>query len=236
MRKYTTLLIILLICLTSFSQNIPSTLEESINYFEKNWNDKEKKVFQSKPENDAVTELHMTVGMWIRNSWLRQGNDSLKKQFHKIGVYHPDDISSIILTSLHRKLNNKEIKLEEQAQHYIDYWKPIIEQNEKSRKIAVEHYNNHKVGDTINIFYPVDRKDNYVNAVIYEYNDEWVFDPKKDLKITGIITKKFYLNSETNVFFELKILKKNFPNIPILMQKMEIGEVYDFNLDKLRIE
>ena len=63
----------------------------------------------------------MTVGMWIRNSWIRVGNDSLVNQFQKLGVYHADDISGIILTSLHRKLNAKELKLEEQAQHYIDY-------------------------------------------------------------------------------------------------------------------
>ena len=36
----------------------------------------------------------------------------LEKSFADIGIYALDDISSIILTSFHRKLNKKEIKLE----------------------------------------------------------------------------------------------------------------------------
>src|SRR5690606_8175335 len=191
---------------------------------------------EKKPEKKATIELHMTIGMWIRNSWIHHGNENLTKEFHKLGIYHPDDMSGIILTATHRKMNNKPLKIDEQVQYYKDYWKPIIEQNKKAEEIAVEHYKNHKIGDTINIYYPVDIHDNYKNAIIYEYNDKWVFDPRKDLKLTGIIVDKFYLNSETNVFFKIKILKMNFPDVPVLMQKMEIGEVYDFHLDKLRID
>ena len=236
MKKHIYLIFSLFICLTSYCQNKPKNIEESLAYFEKNWTDNAKNVFKNKIESDAVTELHMTVGMWIRNSWIRHGNDSLINQFHKIGVYHPDDISSIILTSLHRKLNNKEIKLEEQAQHYIDYWKPIIEKNEKSKKTAYEIYNNHKVGDKINIYYPVSTQDGESNAVIYENNDEWVFNPKTDLKISGIIKEKFYLGSETNVFFKVEITEMSNDKTKVLMEEMKIGNSYDFHLDKLTID
>lgn len=52
--------------------------------------------------------------------------------------------------------------------------------NEKSVKQAVEIYNKHNVGDEIKIFMLVDiLSDGSRNAVIMEYDDSWVFDPKK---------------------------------------------------------
>jgi len=233
-----TMIIIIAVLLfnLSYCQNHPASIVEAIDLLIKEMPEKIKSDFVKKTEKEATIELHMTVGMWIRNSWINHGDENLSKEFNNLGIYHSDDMSGIILTSAHRKMNRMPIKLEEQVQYYKDYWKPIIEQEEKAEKIAVEHYNNRKVGDTINIYYPVSISDNYKNAVIYEFNDEWVFDPKKDLKLTGVITDKFYLNSETNVFFKIKVLEMNFYDIPVLMRKMEVGEIYDFHLDKLRIE
>jgi hypothetical protein len=236
MKKQIYLLFALLICLTSCGQNVPQNLEESLNYFEKNWTDSAKSSFKNKPEKDAVTKLHTTVGMWIRNNWIRQGNDSLVIQFNKIGIYNPDDISSIILTSLHRKLNHKDLNVEKQAQHYIDYWKPLIEDDEKSKTIAFENYKKYKVGDKINIYYPVYSHDGKSNAVLYTKNNGWIYNAKTDLKITGIIKEKYYINSETNVFFKIEIKEKSKENIKVLMQEMKIGNTYDFQLDKLTID
>lgn len=236
MKKHISILFAFLVCLTSCSQTKPKNIEESIAYFEKKWTDNEKNVFKNKNEADAVTELHMTVGMWIRNSWIRNENDSLVDQFHKIGVFHPEDISTIILTSLHRKLNHKEIKLDEQAQKYIEYWKQIMAKNEKSKKTANEIYNKHKVGDKINIYYPVSTRDGESNAVIYEDNEEWIFNPKTDLKVSGIIKEKIFLGNETNLFFKLEITEMNNEKIKVLMQEMKIGNTYDFQLGKLTID
>lgn len=236
MKKQIYLLLIFLICLTSCSQAAPSNLEGALNYFEKNWTDNAKNSFKNKPEKDAVTELHTTVGRWIRNNWIKDGNDSFVKQFNEIGVYHPDDISSIVLTSLHRKLNHKDLDIEKQAQYYIDYWKPIIENDEKSKKTAFENYNKYKVGEKINIYYPVYTDEDESYAVLYENNKEWIFNPKTDLKITGIIKEKYSINSQTNVFFKIEITGKSKEKIKVLMQEMKIGNTYDFQLDKLTID
>ncbi|MCG2793101.1 MAG: hypothetical protein L6262_06120 [Weeksellaceae bacterium] len=226
----------LLFFLISCGQNKPKSIEESLNYFEKNWSETEKNIFKKQPENIAVSKLHMSVGMWIRNNWISEDNNALTEEFHKIGVYHPDDISSIILTSLHRKLNNKNLKLEEQAQHFIDYWKPIIERDKKSKIRAFEIYNKRKIGDSINIYYPVNTADGESNAVIYEDNSTWAFNPKKDLKITGIVKEKFYLNHITNVFFKIQITKMSKENTNVLGQEMKVGNTYDFHLNKLTID
>ena len=235
MKKQIYIFFTALICLTSYSQNVPSSLDESLNYFEKKWTDSTKNSFKNKTEKDAVTELHMTIGMWIRNSWLRSENDSLVKQFNKMGIYHPDDISSIILTSLHRKLNHKDLKIKEQSQHYIDYWKPIIENDEKAKVTAIENYNKYNIGDKINIYYPVYTHNGQSSAVIYENNEDWVFNAKTDLKISGIIIEKYFINSETNVFFKVEITEKSKEKIKVLMQEIKIGSTYDFQLDKLTI-
>ena len=214
----------------------PANLSEAVTMLLQELPDNVKNDFKDRPENEAVLKLHMSTGMWIRNSWIRHGNKSLSEEFQQLGIRHPDDMSSIILTTAHRKLNNMSLNVSQQVQHFKDYWKPIIESNERSKKTALETYNNRKLGDTIKIYYPVSVDGNYKNAVIYENNENWIFDPKRDLEIRGIITEKYFLGSETNVFFKLKIIEKNFEDIPVLMQEMLSGETYSFNLDKLRIE
>jgi len=214
----------------------PVNINEAINYFEDNWSQKEKYDFKNKSEETSVSELHFTTGLWIRNNWIRGKDNDLVKYFDSIGINNPDDISSIILTSLHRKLNDREIKLNDQVKYYHDYWKSITERNNKSKEKAVEIYSDREIGDTVVILYPIDISDNEKNAVIYEDNKDWIFDSKKDLKLTGIITKKFFINNDRNVFFELKITSLNQNNVAVLGQKIEIGKKYDFHLDKLIFE
>ena len=112
------------ICESYGEEYVPSSLNESIEFLECEWADNLKNEFKLKPEEDAVTELHFGYGLYLRNEWeLWKGNNELSKSFHEIGITHPDDISSIILTSFHRKLNNQNIEIEKQVQYYKDYWK-----------------------------------------------------------------------------------------------------------------
>ena len=81
-------------------------------------------------EDDVTSLSHHTLGQWIRNSWglwfvtkTPFWKESLQEYFHNIGIHHPDDMSTIILTSYHRKKNNKNINLEEQIDFYKKYRK-----------------------------------------------------------------------------------------------------------------
>nr|WP_207622433.1 hypothetical protein [Niastella koreensis] len=56
-------------------------------------------------------------------------------------------MSSIILTSLHRTLNHKDIQLSEQIDSYKAYWDPIINCEKKQQAQAVTNYNRFKTGD-----------------------------------------------------------------------------------------
>jgi hypothetical protein len=39
-----------------------------------------------------------------------------------MGLWHADDMYSIVFTSYHRKINGKELGLKEQVQRHLDYW------------------------------------------------------------------------------------------------------------------
>ena len=109
---------------------IPKNLDECFIELKKELSQKELEEFKNKGE-DKVIEYHHSLGMWIRNNWGLWSGSRLAKYFNEIGVYHPDDMSSIILDSLHRHLNGKDIKIEEQIKYYKDYWEKVKTKEKK---------------------------------------------------------------------------------------------------------
>jgi len=80
--------------------------------------------FKNLDENQMLVGCHHSLGRWIRNNYLLwDETSSLHKEFKSIGLWHADDMSSVLLVSVHRILNHKPIKLEEQIQYYQEYWK-----------------------------------------------------------------------------------------------------------------
>ncbi len=73
-------------------------------------------------EGEALVEAHHGYGTFIRNTLELWYDGPSVEWFNEKGIYHADDMSSIILTSLHRKENGKDIKLDEQIQEYRAYW------------------------------------------------------------------------------------------------------------------
>lgn len=69
-----------------------------------------------------VVGLHHTIGGRLRNELQLWHDSVIAKWFQSLGIHHSDDMSSIILKSFHRKLNDEPINLEEQVQHYKDWW------------------------------------------------------------------------------------------------------------------
>lgn len=235
LHKMTKYLTIFLFCfLTACVNKPPKDINEAVAYFEKHWSDNEKDEFKNKSEKKAVIGEHFAVGMWIRNEWIRGEQDTtLTNQFIALGIHHPDDMSSIILTSLHRKLNNKPLDIGGQIEFHKAYWKPIIECDEKNRQVALENYKSFNEGDSIEILMYVDNG----NAVIIECpNNDWEFDSSKDLQVKGVVTDKYFINSETNVFLKVKIDYINFPNTKILMEDVKLHDIYDFHLENLTVK
>lgn len=239
-RKYFILLILgvcIIACKLTVKPNQPQNLDEAIAYFDKTWSHAEKENFKKLTEDEAVCDLHLSTGMWIRNTWIRSSQDTnLLTYFRNIGIHHPDDMSSIILISLHRWLNGKEIDLKGQVENYRSYWKPIIECKEKERKIALQNYKYYRIGDPIGIIMLVDTDGGERNATILQCpNIDWKYNPDKDLKVSGIITDKYFINDSSNVFFKVKITKMNIRNTMIIGESVKTGDIVDFSLKGLTI-
>lgn len=97
---------------------IPTDLNDCFKQINGFWTDSIKSEVRQMTEGDFTSEAHFGIGLWMRNHWSLWGDSRLSKYFNDLGVFHPDDMSGIILTSYHRYLLGKDIKLEEQIRIY----------------------------------------------------------------------------------------------------------------------
>lgn len=72
-------------------------------------------------EDDEIASEHFGLGLWMRNNWGLWAGSRLAKYFRSIGVNHPDDMSSIILSNFKLHLNGKPLEVEKQVAYYKEY-------------------------------------------------------------------------------------------------------------------
>jgi len=130
MKSFTLFLLACFIAVTSIGQSLskadrtykPLTLDEAVRHLQKIHSDSLKQHIVSQTEEQFTAHAHLGLGMWMRNYWGLWRGGPLAKHFHTLGVYHPDDMSSIILTSYYRALRQRDWQLDEQVQRYRAYW------------------------------------------------------------------------------------------------------------------
>ena len=83
------------------------------------------KLWLNIPEKEALVEAHHILGQWLRNVLQLWYDGPSIKWFNNIGIYHADDISGIILTSMHRKYNKVDLDIDGQVKVYRDYWDEV---------------------------------------------------------------------------------------------------------------
>jgi hypothetical protein len=91
---------------------IPSDMQDCFKQLDKLLSSADKQSFASTSEN-SLDKYHMGLGLWIRNNWGLWKGSRLSNHFNKLGVFHPDDMSGIIIRFYHRYLNGHEFKLDE---------------------------------------------------------------------------------------------------------------------------
>lgn len=101
---------------------IPKNLNDAISELNKNFSDSLKIEIRKMSEDEFSGRFHMGSGLWMRNNWGLWGGSRLSVYFNKLGIYHPDDMSGIILDSFYRTLTNKPIELDKQTEYYQLYW------------------------------------------------------------------------------------------------------------------
>jgi len=102
------------------------------------------------------------------------GGSRLSKYFNNLGIYHPDDMSGIILDSYHRYLTGKKIKLDEQVGYYKAYWQVSKAPKEKDYPKGVKNLEfNTRMGYKL-------KKNNYRGAIHVQTNSKtnkvWIYD------------------------------------------------------------
>ena len=149
--KYSSLLIVFLFVFSVLqSQNNskkelrykPVNLEEAVNRLKKMHHDTTKQQILTIKEDDFLAGSHFGMGMWIRNNWGLWRGGELAKHFNSIGIYHPDDMSGIILTSYYRDFKEQDWRLNEQVKHCQDFWK---KSNEHNRRLKTDTLYQNKI-------------------------------------------------------------------------------------------
>jgi len=100
---------------------IPKNLPDCFNQIDSFCSEEAKLKIRQLTENEFTGQSHFGFGMWMRNNWQLWGGSRLSKYFNDKGIYHPDDMSGIILKCYHRYLTGNEIKLEEQIKYHQEY-------------------------------------------------------------------------------------------------------------------
>lgn len=94
--------------------------------------------FLKTAEEEDHAGLHFGFGMGLRNGWGLWGDSRLAAWFNTVGIFHPDDMSGIIIESLVRDLRSEPIELEAQIAKYQEYWAEVEEYEKQERLEEVE--------------------------------------------------------------------------------------------------
>lgn len=111
---------------------IPTNLSECFDRLDEIFKDApiEYESFKNTSEEEAVIILHYGLGKWIRNNWgLWEGNSTIFKVLSSMHLWHADDMSTLILTSYHRHINDIPLGLKKQIDHFLGHWKDYEQTN-----------------------------------------------------------------------------------------------------------
>jgi hypothetical protein len=84
---------------------VPQTIEQAFGVLDNLLTPEDRSSFMLKPEGRAVIEAHMSVGLYIRNTWFRSARTALHGYLREKGARSLDDASSLLLTAYWRYLN-----------------------------------------------------------------------------------------------------------------------------------
>jgi hypothetical protein len=101
---------------------IPKDLTECLTELEKLLGKDEIESLRKKNEED-LPGYQFDLARWLRGRWGLWQGSRLAEFFKSGGIFHPDDMSAIILIAFHRYLNKRDINITEVVQSFWDYWK-----------------------------------------------------------------------------------------------------------------
>jgi len=117
--------LVLLLAISSpsvlFAQK-PENLDQCHQFLDGKLSASEKVDYQNSKLDD-LSKYHMGLGLYMRNNWIRGARSpKLVSFFGDLGLFHPDDISSVIIDSYWHYLNKSEYDLSADIVFYQEYW------------------------------------------------------------------------------------------------------------------
>ena len=131
LKKGSAILLALIISTSLFANRInrkhsPKNLNEAIMQLDKVYSDKNKREIYDMTESEYTTESRFSIGLWVRYHWgLSQGN-KLSKYFNELGIYHPNDMSAIIIHCYYRHLHHQDFELNKLIRYYQERRKALL--------------------------------------------------------------------------------------------------------------
>ncbi len=101
---------------------IPENFEAALAAIDALMNPYQRRYIQCMESATVSANLHLSFGRWIRNQWLYDSNSSLRNDLIKMGLFHEDDMSALLLRSYNRQLKGEAMHVEEQIQKAHAYW------------------------------------------------------------------------------------------------------------------
>lgn len=111
----------------------PKNLDEAITQLDVVYTNKYKKEIFDMSESEYTTKSHYSTGLWIRYNWRLWQSKGLSKYFNDLGIYHPNDMTDIILRCYYRHLHHQAYELNKQIKHYQDRRKKFQKPGEKTK-------------------------------------------------------------------------------------------------------
>lgn len=101
---------------------IPQDIEECFTVLEQTLAREDLDFIKNNKTEDHLVKLHHFLGRFIRNEWGLWTGSELSRYFNTLGLFHPDDMSGVIITSFYRHLHKLPLQIESQVQRYKDFW------------------------------------------------------------------------------------------------------------------
>lgn len=208
---------------------IPYNLYDCFSQIDSLFSDSFKSAMVKNTAEEMIAEYHFSYGLWMRNNWGLWKHSRLWMYFYNKGVSHPDVISSLILETYHRKINNTKLLFQEELEaiRASVAEDEKLEQKEREREAIIS--SRFEVGDSIDFEMPINTTLNrtflYGHPLLHlEFKDEFR-DLFRDsmLRINGLVIDKNYIENDSVADFHIKILNLNPANIKAFGGK-DIGD------------
>jgi hypothetical protein len=113
---------------------IPANLNDALLELKRLSSPADLEKFKKVNEETVRRKLHFGLGRWMIVNWGFYEGSRLSHDRREAGLQHPDDMSRVLIVSLHRSLNGRELRFEEE----VAFYQAMREQERLERENAKE--------------------------------------------------------------------------------------------------